>query len=88
MDPQAAIDLVREALLMTLLLSAPVLVVAMIVGLVAGLLQAVTQVQEQSISFVPKLVAMLVVLSASMPWLLTRMIEYFRGLVENIPATF
>jgi flagellar biosynthetic protein FliQ len=87
MDPQAAIDLMREAVVMTLLLSAPVLVVAMAVGVVVGLLQAVTQIQEPTISFVPKLVAMLVVLSVSMPWLLTRMIEYFRGLVENIPSS-
>jgi basic amino acid/polyamine antiporter, APA family len=63
MDPQTAIDLVREAIVMTLIVSAPVLVVGMGVGLIVGLLQAVTQIQEQTLSFVPKLVAALAVVS-------------------------
>ena len=88
MDPQPAIDLAREALVTALVVSAPVLVAGMIVGLLVGLLQAVTQIQEQSLSFVPKLVAMLVVLTLTMPWLVTRMIEYFHDVVENIPASF
>ncbi len=87
MDPQAAIDLGREAVTTMLVVSAPVLVVGMIVGLVVGLLQAVTQVQEQTLSFLPKMVAMLIVLTLSMPWLLGRMIEYFQDLYENIPTS-
>jgi flagellar biosynthesis protein FliQ len=87
MDPQVAVDLAREAIVMTLIVSAPVLIVGMIVGLIVGLLQAVTQIQEQTLSFVPKLVAALAVVTVSMPWVLTRMIEYFRDLVDNIPAT-
>jgi flagellar biosynthetic protein FliQ len=87
MDPQSAIDLVREAIVMTLIVSAPVLVVGMAVGLVVGLLQAVTQIQEQTLSFVPKLVAALAVVTVSMPWVVSRMIEYFRDLVENIPSS-
>ncbi|HEY4308137.1 MAG TPA: flagellar biosynthesis protein FliQ [Pirellulales bacterium] len=87
MDPQTAIDLVREAIMMTLIVSAPVLIVGMGVGLVVGLLQAVTQIQEQTLSFVPKLVAALTVVTVSMPWVVSRMVEYFRDLVENIPAS-
>ncbi len=87
MDPQAAVDLARQAVVMTLIISAPLLIAGTLVGLVIGLLQAVTQIQEQTITFVPKLVTMLVVLSLSMPWLLTRMVEYFRELVVNIPAS-
>ena len=87
MEPHVAIDLARDAVVTMLFVSAPVLVVGMVVGLLVGLLQAVTQIQEQTIAFVPKLVAMLVVLTVSMPWLLTRMTEYFRDLVENIPAS-
>ncbi len=87
MDPQSAIDLVREAIVMTLIVSAPVLVVGMGVGLAVGLLQAVTQIQEQTLSFVPKLVAALAVVTVSMPWVVSRMIEYFRDLVENIPSS-
>ena len=87
MDVQDAIDLAREAVMMTLLASAPALVAGMLVGLVIGLLQAVTQIQEQTISFVPKLVAMLLVLTLSMPWLVSQMMQYFQDLVENIPAS-
>ena len=63
------------------------LVVGMGVGLAVGLLQAVTQIQEQTLSFVPKLVAALAVVTVSMPWVVSRMIEYFRDLVENIPSS-
>lgn len=87
MDPQTAIDLMRSALLTTLLVSAPVLAIGLVVGLLVGLLQAVTQIQEQSIAFVSKLVAMLFVLTLSLPWLVTRMIEYFHDVIENIPAS-
>ena len=87
MDPQSAVDLVREAIIMALVASAPVLIVGMGVGLVVGLLQAVTQIQEQTLSFVPKVVAALAVLTVSMPWVVSRMVEYFRDLVENIPAS-
>ncbi len=87
MDPQSAVDLVREAIMMALVVSAPVLIVGMGVGLVVGLLQAVTQIQEQTLSFVPKAVAALAVLTMSMPWIVSRMVEYFRDLVESIPGS-
>lgn len=85
MTPQTAIDLGREAIMVTLLISAPVLVAGMVVALVIGLLQALTQVQEQTIAFVPKLVAMVLALSLSLPWLLTKMLEYFRQIIESAP---
>jgi flagellar biosynthetic protein FliQ len=87
MDPQSAIDLCREAVVMTLIVSAPVILAGLGVGLLMGLLQAATQIQEQTLSFVPKAIAMFAVLSITMPWLLARMIDYFRELVENIPAS-
>ena len=61
MDSQDAIDLTREAIMVTLLISSPVLFCGMIVGLCIGLLQAVTQVQEQTVAFVPKIVVMVLV---------------------------
>lgn len=85
MTPQTAIDLGREAIMVTLLISAPVLVAGMVVALVIGLLQALTQIQEQTIAFVPKLVAMVLALSLSLPWLLAKMLEYFRQLIESAP---
>jgi flagellar biosynthetic protein FliQ len=54
---------------------------------VIGLLQALTQVQEQTVAFVPKLLAMIVTLGLSLPWVLTRLIEYSEHLISNIPNT-
>jgi flagellar biosynthesis protein FliQ len=88
MDPQQAIDLGREALLTTLMVSAPVLIAGIAVGLLIGLLQAVTQIQEQTIAFVPKIVAMIIALSISLPWLVVRMIEYSTDLITRIPTRF
>lgn len=85
MSPDDAIQLGREALLITMYIAAPVLVAGMVVGLLVGLLQALTQVQEQTVAFVPKLLAMVLALSFSLPWLITQMVEYSRSLIENIP---
>jgi flagellar biosynthesis protein FliQ len=85
MHPQDAIDLVRQALLTALLISAPVLATGLVVGLVVGLIQALTQIQDQTIAFVPKLIAMILVLSFTLPWLISHLAEYTRELVENIP---
>jgi flagellar biosynthesis protein FliQ len=87
MDPQTAIDLGREAVNTALLLGAPVLVCGMVVGLAVGLLQAMTQVQEQTVSFLPKLVAMVIVLSLTLPWLVNEMVRYSHDLIVNIPNT-
>ena len=87
MDPNTALDLTRDAILTSLLLCAPVLVVGLIAGLLIGLAQALTQVQDQTVAFVPKLVAMVAALTLTMPWLLQRMIEYVEVLFTNIPNT-
>jgi flagellar biosynthesis protein FliQ len=88
MDAQSAIDLGREALWTTLIVASPVLIAALVVGLVIGLIQAMTQVQEHSVAFVPKIVIMLIVLSISLPWLLTRMVQYTSTLIGGIPGRF
>ncbi len=88
MDPQTAIDLAREALWMTLLIGAPVLVTGLIVGLAVSLLQALTQIQEQTVVFVPKIIAMLLVLSLSLPWLIAHMMQYTNDLIVGIPGRF
>jgi flagellar biosynthetic protein FliQ len=87
MNTQDAVDLGREALLIGTLVAAPVLVAGMIVGLVVGLIQALTQIQEQTVAFVPKLIAMVLALGISLPWVLTRLVEYSRDLFENIPGS-
>jgi flagellar biosynthetic protein FliQ len=87
MHPQDAIDLGREAIVIATLVAAPVLLAGMLVGLVIGLIQALTQIQEQTVAFVPKLIAMIVALGLSMPWILTRLVEYSRELISNIPGS-
>jgi flagellar biosynthesis protein FliQ len=85
MDPQDVISAAREAVMLTLWISAPVLIVGMVVGLTIGLIQALTQIQEQTVAFVPKLFAMFLVLSLTLPWLMMQIVDYTRELIENIP---
>ncbi|TWU16252.1 flagellar biosynthetic protein FliQ [Allorhodopirellula heiligendammensis] len=83
LEPSSAVDLIRETLLMAVVLAAPLLLVGMAAGLAIGLVQALTQIQDQTVSFVPKLLAMAAVLVACMPWLMTRMIEFTRSVFET-----
>ncbi len=87
MNPQDAVDLGREALVIGTLVAAPVLIAGMVVGLIIGLIQALTQIQEQTVAFVPKLVAMALALGLTLPWILTRLVEYSRNLIENVPGS-
>lgn len=80
------VDLMRQAILTTLWLCAPVLVAGMLVGLVIGLLQAVTQIHEQAVAFVPKLLVMVLVLSLTLPWLLNQLVQYSHDLIMSIPG--
>jgi flagellar biosynthetic protein FliQ len=88
MEPQDAIDLGREAVWMALMVGAPVLLTGMIVGLLIGLFQALTQIQEQTVAFVPKIVAMVLALSIALPWLITQMLQYSADLITEIPNRF
>lgn len=72
---------------MALVIGAPVLIVGVLVGLAIGLMQALTQIQDQTISFVPKIVTMMLVLVLCLPWLIQRMVEYSEVLITNIPST-
>lgn len=87
MAPQDAVELGRQALLISTLVAAPILIAGFVVGLVIGLLQALTQIQEQTVAFVPKLVAMVLALAFSLPWVLARLIDYSQTLISNIPNT-
>jgi len=88
MDSQTVIDIGREAIWNMLLIGAPVLLAGMAVGLLIGLLQALTQIQEQTVAFVPKLIAMVLVLSLALPWLIARMVQYSSELIAGIPGRF
>ena len=87
MDADQALDMIREAMLTALVLSAPVLAVALLAGLVIGLAQALTQIHDHTVAFVPKLIVMAVALSLLLPWITQRLIEYAQGVFENIPTS-
>lgn len=86
MNAQMVLTLGREALLMMLMVSAPVLGVMLAVGLAVSLFQAVTQINEATLAFVPKLVAAIAVFAVAGPWMLSMLVEYLRRTIEAIPA--
>lgn len=77
---EQAIDLLRDAMLVTLLIIGPILFIGMLIGLVISLIQAVTQIQEQTLAFVPKIFAMATAVVFVMPWMFQRLLEYTRHL--------
>jgi flagellar biosynthetic protein FliQ len=76
----------QEALTLMLLVSAPVLGVVLVVGLLVSLFQAVTQINEATLSFVPKLIAAVAVFAISGPWMLGVLVDYIRRTIESIPS--
>lgn len=83
MDPASAVDLCRTALLSAVIIAAPMLIIGMVAGLLVGLMQALTQIQDQTVAFVPKILAMAGVLVICLPWLVTRMVEFTRVVFVN-----
>ena len=86
MTPQTVMEIWRQALEVTLLVSAPLLMAALIVGLIVSIFQAATQINESTLSFIPRLVAMFITLIFAGPWMLQLMIDYIRRLFESIPS--
>ena len=84
MTPDAAAELAREALVTGLLLGAPILGAAAVIGLVVSLFQAVTQLQDQTLSFVPKIAVMAAVALYALPWMIGRACDYTTGLFRAI----
>jgi len=76
MSPEQASELIRDTLLLALTIAAPMLVIGLCVGIVISLLQALTQIQEQTLTFIPKIVAMILSAIALMPWMSHRMMQY------------
>ena len=85
MTPETVMTIGTKALEMTLLLAAPLLLVALAVGLLVGVFQAATQINEMTLSFIPKLLGMAAVLVIAGPWMLKMMVGYTRELFESIP---
>ena len=76
MDVDQATELIRHTLVLTLIVSAPMLIVGLGVGVIVSLLQAVTQIQEQTLTFIPKIAAMFAAAILLMPWIGHRLLEY------------
>lgn len=86
MNAQLVLSMGQDALWMMLLISTPVLGIILIVGLLVSLFQAVTQINEATLAFVPKLIAAMAVFAIAGPWMLTTLIEYIRRTLEAIPS--
>lgn len=86
MTPTTVIAIGREALELTLLISAPLFIAALITGLVVSIFQAATQINESTLSFVPKLIAIFITLIVAGPWMITMLTDYMRRLYESIPG--
>ncbi|MBP7353753.1 MAG: flagellar biosynthesis protein FliQ [Comamonas sp.] len=85
MNAQSVLTFGREALTLLLMISLPVLLTVMAVGLVVSIFQAVTQINENTLSFVPKLVAAVLVFLIAGPWMLSTVVDFIRRTIENIP---
>ncbi|MBL4889931.1 MAG: flagellar biosynthesis protein FliQ [Candidatus Lindowbacteria bacterium] len=86
MNQTLAVDLTRDALMMTIIISSPMLMIGMIVGLSISVLQTATSIQEQSLTFVPKLFAILLATALFGPWMIQRMVEYVITLITTMPT--
>jgi flagellar biosynthesis protein FliQ len=85
MNSQTVLTLGEQALQMTMLLSAPLLLTALVVGLVVSVFQAATQINEMTLSFIPKLIAMFAMLIIAGPWMLSLLVDYMHRLFSSIP---
>jgi flagellar biosynthetic protein FliQ len=86
MTPEVVMTLGQRALEMALMLAAPMLLAALLIGLLVGVFQAATQINEMTLSFIPKLLGMAAVLVVAGPWMLKELIGYTRLLIESIPS--
>lgn len=86
MTPESIMSMGRQAIEVTLLVSVPLLLVALVLGLLVSIFQAATQINEATLSFIPKLLGILATLIVAGPWMLTVLIDYFRQVLINIPS--
>jgi flagellar biosynthetic protein FliQ len=86
MTPEVVMTLGQRALEMALMLAAPMLLAALVIGLLVGIFQAATQINEMTLSFIPKLLGLATVLVVAGPWMLKELISYTRVLIESIPS--
>lgn len=85
MTPTTVIEIGRHAVEITLMISAPLFLAALVTGLVVSIFQAATQINEQTLSFLPRLITIFVILMLAGPWILTRLVSYSQTLLGSIP---
>jgi flagellar biosynthetic protein FliQ len=86
MDATQVFTFGQQGLVLLLMISAPVLLTILVVGLVVSIFQAATQINEQTLSFVPKMIAAVVVMAIAGPWMLTMLVEYIQRTLTTIPS--
>ncbi len=86
MTPESVLALGRQAIDVTIMLSAPLLLAALITGLLVSVFQAATQINEMTLSFIPKLLAMFVAMIVAGPWMLSLMLDYMHRMLTNLPS--
>jgi flagellar biosynthetic protein FliQ len=85
MTPESIMSMGHQAILVTLMVAAPLLLVALVIGLVVSIFQAATQINEATLSFIPKLIGIFATLVLAGPWMLTVLTDYLRSVLTNIP---
>jgi len=86
MTPEQVMTIARHAMEVTLMIAIPMLLVALIIGLIVSIFQAATQINEMTLSFIPKLIGVFLVLDLAGPWMLAILTDYFRELFSSIPG--
>lgn len=86
MTPTMVVEIGRQAVEITLMISAPLFIAALATGLVVSIFQAATQINESTLSFVPKLIILFITLIAAGPWMITTLTDYMRRLYSSIPS--
>jgi flagellar biosynthetic protein FliQ len=88
MDTAAVLDLARQALWIAMLISAPILGVGLAVGLIVGIFQAATSINEQTLSFIPKVLSIGLTISLTGGWMINTLVDYTRSIFTRIPSLF
>ena len=86
METQTVVDIARTSIYTVLMVSAPMLALALVVGLAISILQAITQIQEMTLTFIPKIVAVAIALVVFLPWMITTIVSYASNLFQLIPG--
>ncbi|WP_266184040.1 flagellar biosynthesis protein FliQ [Dyella humicola] len=86
MTPESVIEFGQHALYVAMMIAAPLLLTALVVGLVIGVVQAATQINEMTLSFIPKVISMALVMLIAGPWMLRTLVQFTRQLIESLPS--